>query len=166
MRQRRRLHDPNEHERACARAWTVITSHRHDVIATYDAFRDELTVASLQQRASAAGKTNAVPVLSNGAWRFGVDASTIDVFVVPGLAFDNDGNRLGYGKGVYDRLLLQKRKSALVLGICFSVQRVARVPHDLHDVPMDVVVDADRVTWGLHGRENVETTADDLSSRR
>jgi 5-formyltetrahydrofolate cyclo-ligase len=166
MRRQRAQHGVHEHDMACARAWDVIATRPHDVIAVYDAFPHELDVAALRTRATANGKIVAVPVVDGGVWRFSVDIDAIDVFVVPGRAFDDDGNRLGTGKGIYDRLLQRRKTSALLLGICHTAQRVAQVPHDVHDVPMDVVVDAVRATWGLRARENLETTTHELSSRR
>jgi 5-formyltetrahydrofolate cyclo-ligase len=61
----------------------------------------------------------------------------------PGLAFDRKGNRLGRGKGYYDRFLSRARESGahcLVIGICFSEQLVEEVPHTETDQPVDGVV--------------------------
>ena len=66
---------------------------------------------------------------------------TIDVAVVPGLAFDQAGRRLGRGRGYYDRLLPRlRRESCRLLGLCFDFQRVAQVPVDATDVPVDEVI--------------------------
>lgn len=65
----------------------------------------------------------------------------IDLIVVPGMAFDRQGNRLGRGKGYYDRFLSDKRLSkAYKIGICFSCQLVDEVPTDENDVKMDEVI--------------------------
>lgn len=64
----------------------------------------------------------------------------IDVVVVPGLAFDRHGHRVGYGGGFYDRFLGRLRPDALTVGICFSVQVVDEVPHGRGDRPVDLVV--------------------------
>lgn len=64
-----------------------------------------------------------------------------DLIVVPGVAFDHQGYRLGRGKGYYDRLLSDPAfASAYKLGYCFEVQKVARVPHDAWDCRMDEVL--------------------------
>lgn len=63
----------------------------------------------------------------------------IEVVVVPGVSFDAKGNRLGRGRGYYDRFLLQVPQ-AYKLGICFDFQKVARVPTDSSDVPMHEVI--------------------------
>ena len=66
-----------------------------------------------------------------------------DLIVVPGVAFDRKGNRIGRGKGYYDRFLESLSESGdgpLILGVCFPFQRVAKVPTEEHDVVMDEVV--------------------------
>ncbi len=60
------------------------------------------------------------------------------ITIVPLLAFDRRGYRLGYGKGYYDRLLAADR--AATIGIAFAVQEVGSVPTDAHDVPLDWIV--------------------------
>ena len=62
----------------------------------------------------------------------------IDLVVVPGLAFDRRGRRLGHGKGYYDRLLA--RSSAVRAGLCFDAQVFPEVPAGPHDAVMDWVV--------------------------
>ena len=69
-----------------------------------------------------------------------VDPTTIDLVIVPGLAFTSSGHRLGYGGGNYDRFLPQTR--AATVGVCFSEQLVDAVPLEPHDLPVDVVVTA------------------------
>ena len=70
------------------------------------------------------------------------DYYKIDVALIPGMAFDAAGHRLGRGKGYYDRFLASSLSSerALKLGICFPFQRVAEVPSETHDVIMDEVI--------------------------
>ena len=65
----------------------------------------------------------------------------IDVVLVPGMAFDGDGNRLGRGKGYYDRFLktLAAPRPQLI-GVCFDFQKVDVVPTEPTDVKVDVVV--------------------------
>lgn len=63
---------------------------------------------------------------------------SIDMVVVPGVAFDRHLNRLGRGKGYYDKLLSRPSlKSAYKLGICFDFQKVDEVPIGPFDIPMD-----------------------------
>jgi 5-formyltetrahydrofolate cyclo-ligase len=65
-----------------------------------------------------------------------------DVLVVPLLAFDSRGNRLGYGAGFYDRTLaaLRASRNILAVGYAFAGQEVADVPHRESDEPLDWVV--------------------------
>lgn len=67
------------------------------------------------------------------------DYTEIDFIAVPGVAFDPKGNRLGRGKGYYDRLL-PRIPSAFKAGICFSYQLVEEVPAESHDIRMDTVI--------------------------
>ena len=67
------------------------------------------------------------------------DYSQIDVALVPGMAFDAAGHRLGRGRGYYDRFL-STHVSPLLIGVCFPFQRVAEVPNDPHDVCVDEVI--------------------------
>ena len=67
------------------------------------------------------------------------DFSTIELVVVPGMAFDKQGHRLGRGKGYYDRLL-PKLTNAYKLGVCFPYQYIEEVPTDEHDIRMDEVL--------------------------
>ena len=64
---------------------------------------------------------------------------TIDVAIVPGMAFDAEGYRLGRGKGYYDRFLVRV-PYLYKIGLCFSWQMVDKVPHDKHDIVMDEVI--------------------------
>ena len=66
---------------------------------------------------------------------------TIDLVVVPGVAFDGQRHRLGRGKGYYDRLLsLPAFQHCYKLGICFAFQKVAEVPVEANDILMDEVL--------------------------
>jgi 5-formyltetrahydrofolate cyclo-ligase len=64
------------------------------------------------------------------------------VVIVPLLAFDARGYRLGYGGGFYDRTLagLRARHAVLAVGFAFAAQEVDEVPIDLYDQPLDAVV--------------------------
>lgn len=68
-----------------------------------------------------------------------VHPSEVDFAIVPGLAFDAAGHRLGRGKGYYDRLLPQLQ-GALTVGVGYSFQQLAHVPAEPHDVSVGRVV--------------------------
>ncbi len=65
-----------------------------------------------------------------------------DVLIVPMLAFDAQGFRLGYGGGFYDRTLalLRAKKKIIAIGAAYSAQQVDEVPHDAHDEPLNFVM--------------------------
>ncbi|MFQ5588276.1 MAG: 5-formyltetrahydrofolate cyclo-ligase [Nitrospiria bacterium] len=62
----------------------------------------------------------------------------IDLWVLPGLAFDVRGNRLGYGGGYYDRVLHRHQKP--VIALAFEIQIVPQLPVETTDVPMDLIM--------------------------
>jgi 5-formyltetrahydrofolate cyclo-ligase len=74
-----------------------------------------------------------------------IDPGVVDVAVVPGVAFDLRGSRLGRGGGHYDRLLATLPDGCVRFGVAFSCQLVPAVPRAAHDQPVDVVV-TDRAT--------------------
>ena len=72
----------------------------------------------------------------------------IDLMVIPGVAFDKNLNRLGHGKGYYDKYL--KKTNAYKIGICFSSQICDNLVVDENDVKMDLVIDE----GGIYGNNN------------
>jgi 5-formyltetrahydrofolate cyclo-ligase len=66
-----------------------------------------------------------------------VPIQEIDVLLVPGLAFDLSGGRLGNGAGHYDRILSSARGDAIGIGIAPAVRLVDSVPVEAHDVRVD-----------------------------
>ena len=74
-----------------------------------------------------------------------VDPATLDVVVVPGLAFTADGARLGQGGGHFDRFLVRLRAGCLTIGVCYAEQLVDHLPTSDLDVHVDrVVTDQDQ----------------------
>jgi 5-formyltetrahydrofolate cyclo-ligase len=69
-----------------------------------------------------------------------LDAAELDLVVVPGVAFDRSGGRVGYGGGFYDRLLPRLRPGVLSIGVAFSLQVVPEVPAGGMDRLLDAVV--------------------------
>ena len=61
-----------------------------------------------------------------------------DLVIVPGVAFDKKGRRIGQGKGYYDRFL--ELTSAFRLALAFDCQLLENVPSELHDIPMDAIL--------------------------
>lgn len=71
-----------------------------------------------------------------------VPAAELDMVVVPLVAFDRAGARLGYGGGCYDRYLPMLSPACQIIGIAFDEQRVDHVPTDAHDLPLPNIVSA------------------------
>lgn len=81
--------------------------------------------------------------------RFGIPEPTgghpaaweeLDLVLVPGLAFDKTGNRLGYGQGYYDRILPRLKKTCLTIGLSYSFQVDDQVPVSPTDVPVKALL--------------------------
>ncbi len=71
----------------------------------------------------------------------------IDIIFVPGLAFDKQGIRLGYGAGFYDRFL-QQNPSSLKIGVCYHEAILESIPKEDHDIAMDFVL-SDRGLYSI-----------------
>jgi 5-formyltetrahydrofolate cyclo-ligase len=86
-----------------------------------------------------------------------VSAATIepeegDLVLVPGVAFDRAGNRLGRGKGVYDRAFpCGAPRPPLLMGVAYAIQLLAAVPHSRSDRRMDAVVTERALHWVASG---------------
>lgn len=104
-------------------------------------------------RAVAVDDASAAPFIAHPARAFAatdvdsvrfpiVPAAELDMVVVPLVAFDRTGARLGYGGGCYDRYLPTVAPECLIVGIAFDEQRVDHVPTDAHDLPLPNIVSA------------------------
>ena len=147
-------------------AWT-----RAGIVGGYVPLSDELDLSDLLRQALAEGRRVAVPSFDPGSglylyreirdWaadlrpgRFGigepgvecppVPVTSLDFALVPGIAFDVLGGRLGRGKGFYDRLLIQA--VGVTCGVGLDEQFLARVPVEAHDIRMNLIA----VPAGLH----------------
>lgn len=69
-----------------------------------------------------------------------INPKEIDLAIVPMLAYDSYGNRLGYGGGYYDRYLPRLREDAIVVGLAFSNQFVEEIPIEKYDKKLDYVI--------------------------
>ncbi len=69
-----------------------------------------------------------------------VDIKEIDLVVVPGVAFDEKGHRLGFGAGFYDRFLKLFSSTTKTVSLSFEIQMVKEVPCLPHDVPVDYII--------------------------
>ena len=132
------------------------------VVMAYYSLPDEVCTHQLLDELTAAGKTVLLPrVLDDGRMELRrytgpadlqegafhimepvgepfTDLRRIDVALIPGMAFDAQGRRLGRGKGYYDRFLRQL--SCRRIGVYFDFQKVAEVPVGELDIPVDEVI--------------------------
>ena len=69
--------------------------------------------------------------------------SEIDAVIVPGIAFDQRGARVGFGKGCYDMFL--SGMETVKIGFCYDFQICVEIPSDAHDVKMDFIVTKNRI---------------------
>lgn len=104
-------------------------------------------------RAVAADDASAAPFIAHPARAFAatdidsdrfpiVPAEALDMIVVPLVAFDRTGARLGYGGGCYDRYLPTLSATCQIIGISFDEQRVDHIPTDAHDLPLPNIISA------------------------
>lgn len=70
-----------------------------------------------------------------------IDPDNIELMIIPAVAYDRKGNRLGRGKGFYDRLL--KDSKASKIGVGYEFQLVESLPVEPHDIPVDMVITQD-----------------------
>ncbi len=144
------------------------------VVSGFFPYKSEISILALLQRLAGEGWVIAMPVVMGEGkplvfrqWSFG-DATVPDVWnipvppetaalllpdvlLVPGLAFDRAGYRLGYGGGFYDRTLdkLRRIKPVVAIGAGYHAQLVDAVPHGVHDVALNfVMTEEETVTCG------------------
>lgn len=83
-----------------------------------------------------------------------LQASALDLVMVPGVAFDRQGGRTGHGKGYYDKLLEHARADAPLVALAFESQMFPEIPCESHDIYMDKVV-TELTTYTGRGRAPV-----------
>ena len=76
-----------------------------------------------------------------------VSIDEIDLIIVPGVAFDIKGNRLGHGKGYYDRLLAIS--NVIAIGLAYEIQIVNKVPIKKNDKPVDMIITEKRIVKSI-----------------
>jgi 5-formyltetrahydrofolate cyclo-ligase len=127
--------------------------------------KSEINPLPLMRKLSEAGADLALPVVAGRgkplimrSWRWGAPLAAgvwgirepppaapqvePDVLLVPLLAFDRSGHRIGYGAGYYDLTIAQLRgkKPITAVGLAFAAQEIAHVPRTSFDAPLDLVV--------------------------
>lgn len=157
--------EPQAGHAVATRVFTTISLPPEAPLSAFWPMGDELDVRPLITRAAFAGHPVGLPVMLGKAqplifrrWRpgdlladggFGTSIPTADkpeivpqILIVPLLAFDRAGFRLGYGGGFYDRTLEKLRAlgPVLAIGVAFAAQEVVAVPRDEHDQRLDWIV--------------------------
>ena len=136
-------------------------------ILFFASFRSEVDTVTMIRHVLAAGKRVFLPKVKGrelalfeildfdkdtapGAWAIPEPRETkpvtiheVDLMIVPGLAFDENGNRLGYGAGFYDRILPTYRR--MTVALAFEEQIVPDVPVSIHDIPVKKIVTEKRI---------------------
>ena len=74
-----------------------------------------------------------------------IEPTQIDVMLIPGIAFDEKGHRLGQGGGYYDRYLPYVRKDCMLIGVAFDEQIIDSVPVNSTDMPVNYVITPTRL---------------------
>ncbi|MBN1882029.1 MAG: 5-formyltetrahydrofolate cyclo-ligase [Deltaproteobacteria bacterium] len=151
--------------------------HESSVIALYSPIRHEVDTECIFHEARRLEKTTAYPLVNkahNTLRFFSVDepdrlipgtygikepdihrtpeiaVHELDMIIVPAVLLDEDGFRIGYGGGYYDRLLSDPSVRAYSTAIVYDFQVVERLPRHDHDVPVDCIVTENRMIAGTH----------------
>lgn len=150
-----------------------------NTILSYASLDDEICTDKLINNALSDGKTVALPYCCDNeghmlfyiiksmddlvSGSFGVREPNIDkckqlnnfdnaLIIVPGLCFSQNGNRLGYGKGYYDRFL--QNNSLISIGLCYNSFIKNDVPTDKYDIPVDFIISEKRIYSCKNGGKN------------
>jgi 5-formyltetrahydrofolate cyclo-ligase len=151
-------------ETIAARAFPVAVAPG-TIVAGFMPMKSEINPLPLLRALADAGARLALPVVAGQgkplimrAWAFGEPLAAgvwgirepepaapevaPDILIVPLLAFDRAGQRVGYGAGYYDRTIaaLRVRQPVLAIGLAFAAQEIAAVPATPHDAPLDLVL--------------------------
>ncbi len=149
-------------KKICEELWNLIQEKDVRVVHSYLTMGSEVNVLPLLQKALDKGLTVVVPktlkkrqmqnlILTNlknmeeGIFNTYHPKDAVeytgqyDLIIVAGLAFDNDGFRVGYGGGYYDTFLAPL-EGAMKIGVCYPFQIMERVPVEAHDVQLDQVI--------------------------
>lgn len=166
IREKKRAMDPADlHTRSEALCRMVLSSpayRRAEAIYGYVPFNQEVDIRPLLHRALAEGKRVALPKCYGKELRFlwvtdltqvrpsafGAPEPVSDgpiarektaLVLVPGLAFDRRGYRIGYGGGFYDRFLAQEPEHPTI-ALCYDFQLLPQLEAESHDIPVDTIL--------------------------
>ena len=74
-----------------------------------------------------------------------VDPAEFDLIIVPGVSFDKKYNRIGFGKGYYDRILAKKRNDVKAIAVAYEFQVSDEIPNEEHDIKMDMIITEENI---------------------
>lgn len=119
-------------------------------IMTYVSFGTEVNPETAMHAAAAEGKRIMIPdhfglIEVTGSFAKRAGATDIDMVFIPGLAFDENGHRLGYGGGWYDRFASKLRTGVKLAGLAYEEQVVRSLPAEPHDLRLDIIVTDRRI---------------------
>ena len=69
-----------------------------------------------------------------------VSPNLVNLVLVPGVAFDKGGYRVGYGGGYYDRFFSKLNNDVIKIGLCYEIQLLPKVPTDTYDIPVNYII--------------------------
>jgi len=141
--------------------------HRAGRLALYSAIHNEVFTDIVAKQALAVGKILLYPRIKDDALEFveiqslaelvpgafgvlepqgagSVSTEKLDLVVIPGVAFDQFGHRLGYGRGFYDRALSACRADCMKVGFAYDTQLLATLPFAKHDQKLSVLMTESR----------------------
>jgi 5-formyltetrahydrofolate cyclo-ligase len=142
---------------------------KSDIVGLYAPIQQEVDTSEVLKRLLASSRTALYPVVNGDmlefrrvdssdrlrAGAFGilepddscevVDPAGAGLIIVPGIAFDTSGKRIGYGKGFYDRALHHLEGEGKLVGFCYDCQLVEAITEEPHDVTMDMIITEKRV---------------------
>jgi 5-formyltetrahydrofolate cyclo-ligase len=130
---------------ACRRLIELVEAHDPHRVMVFDSWRTEVDLAVFVTWCTEQGHDVFRPRLEDGGIVVDpghADHATLDVVVVPGMAFTASGDRLGRGGGHYDRFLARLRPSCVTVGVVFAEQVVDSLPTGPHDVRVGTVIAA------------------------
>ena len=167
MRQRNRALAAEEREAASARIFRQVEKHERflgaEVVAAFCALPDEPATEAVLRRWAEQGKRLAVPRVEGDRMRFfyyepsklvrgafGIEEPSdeaalcppteIELMIVPGVAFTAAGDRMGRGKGYYDKYLCQSDFCGYTIGVGYAHQLLDQLPVEPHDRRLDEVI--------------------------
>lgn len=121
-----------------------------DAVMAYVAFGSEADPEPAMRVAAGEGKRVMIPdffglLELTGVYASHAEASDVDLVLIPGIAFDERGYRLGYGGGWYDRFSTKLHGGVKMVGLAFEEQIIPEIPSEPHDLLLDLILTDGRV---------------------